>query len=28
MFALGYLSRNADAQGALRAADAPLRTLA
>jgi folate-binding protein YgfZ len=27
-FALGYLSRNADAQGALRAADAPLRTLA
>jgi folate-binding protein YgfZ len=28
MLALGYLSRNADAQGALRAADAPLRTLA
>jgi folate-binding protein YgfZ len=27
-FALGYLSRNADARGALRAADAPLRTLA
>ena len=26
-FALGYLSRNADAQGALRAADAALRTL-
>jgi aminomethyltransferase len=28
MLALGYLSRNADAQGELRAADAPLRTLA
>jgi aminomethyltransferase len=27
-FALGYLSRNADTQGALRAADATLRTLA